>query len=52
MRLLISRLFQIPPDRLTDNYDKNKFTWQPDAGLVRLHMTSPGGLSASIEESE
>ena len=52
MRLLISRLFQIPPDRLTDTYDKNKFTWQPDAGLVRLDMTSPGGLSASVEESE
>jgi hypothetical protein len=50
IRLLISREFQIPPDLLNTDYDKNKFTWQPDAGLVRLDMTSPGGLSSSIDE--
>jgi hypothetical protein len=42
----------IPPDRLTDNFDRNKFPWQPDAGLVTLDTSSPGGLKASVDEKD
>jgi hypothetical protein len=52
IRLLVARQFLIPLDCLSDNYDKNKFTWQPDAGLVTLDTSSPGGLSANVDEED
>ena len=50
IRLLICREFLIPLECLSETYDRNKFTWQTDAGLVVLDTSSPGGLSASVDE--
>jgi hypothetical protein len=50
IRFLISMQFVIPLDCLSDTFDRNKFTWQPDAGLVMLDTSSPGGLSAGVDE--
>jgi hypothetical protein len=50
IRFLISQQFVIPLDCLSDNFDRTKFTWQPDAGLVALDTSSPGGLSAGVDE--
>jgi hypothetical protein len=48
----MARQFLIPLDCLSDNFDKNKFTWQPDAGLVTLDTSSPGGLKANVDEED
>ena len=52
VRLLLARQFLIPLDCLSENFDRNKFTWQPDAGLVTLDTSSPGGLSANVDEED
>lgn len=52
VRLLVSRQFLIPPECLSEALDNKKFTWQADAGLVTLDMTSPGGVSAGAEEED
>lgn len=52
IRLLVSRQFLIPPEYLSEEFDSKKFTWQADAGLVKLDLTSPGGVSAVADEED
>lgn len=52
LRTLLSREFLLPPDLLTTDYDKGRFSWQPGAGLLSVDTSSPGGVSATVIEEE
>ncbi|MDE0522226.1 MAG: PIN-like domain-containing protein [Boseongicola sp.] len=45
---LLSREYLLPPDLVDTELDKKRFTWAPDAGLVSLDTSSPGGISATV----
>ena len=52
LRCLVAREFIVPADLLTEKDDKRNLTWPPNAGLVSMDTSSPGGLSAVAEEGE
>lgn len=52
LRALLAREFLVPVDLLSTNYDKKRFTWLPDAGLLSLDTSSGGGVSATVIDEE
>lgn len=52
LRALLAREFLVPIDLLNTDYDNKRFTWLPDAGLVSLDTSSPGGVSATATDEE
>lgn len=52
LRGLLSKEFLVPIELLSTEYDRKRFTWLPDAGLVSLDTSSPGGVSATVIDPE
>lgn len=52
LRALLAREFLVPIDLLNTDYDNKRYTWLPDAGLVSLDTSSPGGVSATATDEE
>jgi hypothetical protein len=52
LRALLSREFLVPIETLNADYDNKSFTWLPNAGLVSLDTSSPGGVSATVIDEE
>ena len=52
IRSVIAREFAVPPDLLSNNYDKFTYTWVEGSGLVCPNTASPGGLSSTAGEEE
>lgn len=52
LRMLIAEQYFIPPDLLSDELDKKKYSWLPGTGLVPIDTTSDGGLSATEDDGD
>ena len=50
LKLLVSRLYIIAPDRLSNSSGKRKFDIRPEMGLVGLDFKSPEGLQLPSED--
>lgn len=52
IRMLIAAQYFIPPDLLSDQLDKKKYSWLAGTGLVPIDTTSEGGLSATDDDED
>ena len=49
---LLSREYLLPTELIDSDYDNQRFTWSPGAGLMSFDTSSPGGVSATASDEE